>query len=172
LFHRDETLFGRKLRKYNSVLAGEASARFSLLLGDIGVFDCRICQLPNENLVVDYFRWRNEDAHRNALNAHCYWALRKEGAGVRQATDEIAGMSVRDKNELLFTKRSINFNDLPSWQKRGTGLYWETYAREATNPKTGETVQAQRRRIKKHLDLPMKDEYSEFVARLLSDSAA
>ena len=79
-------------------------------------------------------------------------------------------MSVRDKNELLFS--SINFNDLPSWQKRGTGLYWETYAKEATNPRTGGTVQAQRRRIKRDLELPMKGEYSNFVARLLSDSAA
>src|SRR5947199_2355890 len=30
LFHRDETAFGRKMRKYNSILAGEASAKFSL----------------------------------------------------------------------------------------------------------------------------------------------
>lgn len=33
LFEQDERLFGRKLRKYNSTLAGEASATFSLLLG-------------------------------------------------------------------------------------------------------------------------------------------
>ena len=62
LFDRDEQLFGRKLRKYNSTLAGEASAKFSLLLGRVATFDCRISQLPNVNLVVDYFRWRNEDA--------------------------------------------------------------------------------------------------------------
>src|SRR6266542_2153286 len=69
LFHRDESAFGRKTRKYNSVLAGEASAKFSLLLGAVAAFDCRICELPNAELVRDYFRWRNEDAHRNALNA-------------------------------------------------------------------------------------------------------
>ncbi len=172
LFHRDETSFGRKLRKYNSVLAGEASAKFSLLLGDIAAFDCRICQLPNQQLVVDYFRWRNEDAHRNALNAHCYWALREAGADVRQATDKLAGMSVSDKNELLFTKRNLNFNALPSWQRRGTGLYWETYVKESTHPKTGEPVAAQRRRIKRDFDLPMKDEYSEFIGKLVGESTA
>ena len=58
LFHRDETLFDRKLRKYNSVLAGETSAAFSLRLGAHACFDCRISQLPTEELVVDYFRWR------------------------------------------------------------------------------------------------------------------
>ena len=78
LFDLNIDVFKRKLRKYNSILAGEASAKFSLLLQDLAAFDCRICQLPNKNTVVDYFRWRNEDAHRNALNAHCYWMLRKE----------------------------------------------------------------------------------------------
>ena len=35
------------LRKYNSTLAGEASAKFTLLLGSVASFDCRISQLPN-----------------------------------------------------------------------------------------------------------------------------
>ena len=72
LFHRDETSFERKLRKFDSVLSGEASARFSLSLNAMACFDCRISQLPTPELVVDYFRWRQEDATRNALNAHCY----------------------------------------------------------------------------------------------------
>ena len=33
LFHRDENTFGRKVRKYNSILAGVASANFSMELG-------------------------------------------------------------------------------------------------------------------------------------------
>lgn len=167
LFHRDETLFGRKLRKYNSVLAGEASAKFSLLLGDLGAFDCRISQLPNEALVIDYFRWRNEDAHRNALNAHCYWALRKRGEGQQAATERVSGMSLADKNELLYRVANTNFNDLPLWQRRGTGLYWETYSKPALNPRTGKEVEAQRRRLKVDYELPMKDEYSAFVGALL-----
>jgi hypothetical protein len=67
LFALDENAFQRKLRKLHSVLSGEASAKFSLLLGAVAVFDCRISQLPTVELVIDYFRWRNEDAHRNAL---------------------------------------------------------------------------------------------------------
>ena len=39
LFEKAENSFGRKIRKFNSVLAGEASAKFSLLLGDIACFD-------------------------------------------------------------------------------------------------------------------------------------
>ncbi|MEP7284159.1 MAG: tRNA(His) guanylyltransferase Thg1 family protein, partial [Chloroflexota bacterium] len=41
LFHKAIDTFERKERKFNSILAGEASAKFSLLLGAIGVFDCR-----------------------------------------------------------------------------------------------------------------------------------
>jgi tRNA(His) guanylyltransferase len=162
-------LFNRKLRKLNSVLAGEASAKFSLLLGDIGCFDCRISELPSVDLVVDYFRWRNEDAHRNALNAHCYWCLRKDGKNVRQATGMLLNLSVADKNELLF-QHGINFNRLPNWQKRGMGLYWEEYDKEGMNPKTGKTVMAKRRRVKRDLELPMKDAYSQFVRELVSQT--
>src|SRR5271166_4885950 len=89
LFGRDEESFGRRLRKVVSVLSGEASARFSLLLGSMAVFDCRIAPLPSAEFVVDYFRWRSEDAHRNALNAHCYWLLRKQGQDTSQATEAL-----------------------------------------------------------------------------------
>ena len=167
LFARDEELFGRKLRKYNSVLAGEASAKFSALLSEPACFDCRISQLPSANLVVDYFRWRNEDAARNCLNGYCYWTLRKNGRDAKQATSRLSGMSVADKNELLYSL-GINFNDLPSWQKRGIGLYWESYQRESHNPLTGEATAAVRRRIKRDLELPMKAAYGQFVTRFTS----
>jgi tRNA(His) 5'-end guanylyltransferase len=166
LFHPDEDAFARKVRKYNSILAGEASAKFSLLLGDPACFDCRISQLPAIANVVDYFRWRNEDAHRNALNAHCYWILRKENHAPKVATARLEGVSVAEKNELLF-QRGINFNDLPNWQKRGVGVYWESFEKEAWNPKTGEQVMAKRQRLKVSMDLPMREEYSEFIVGLL-----
>jgi len=166
LFHLEETCFQRKTRKYNSVLAGEASAKFSLLLGNLGTFDCRISQLPTQGLVVDYFRWRNEDAHRNALNAHCYWLLRNEGESPTQADEALRGKSVSAKNEFLF-QQGVNFNDLPPWQKRGTGLYWETYEKPAVNPKTGEHVFAKRRRIRVDMDLPLREAYSSFLISLL-----
>jgi tRNA(His) 5'-end guanylyltransferase len=166
LFHHDEAAFERKMRKYDSILAGEASAKFSLLLGDLAAFDCRISQLPTEDLVVDYFRWRNEDAHRNALNAHCYWMLRKQGHTVDQATNAMLKLSVAAKNELLF-QNGINFNDLPNWQKRGIGLYWENYEKPGLNPITHETVVTERRRIHVDIDLPMKDAYDELIRKLL-----
>jgi len=166
LFDLDINLFGRKIRKYTSILAGEASAKFSLLFGNIGVFDCRICQLPNEKTVIDYFRWRNEDAYRNALNAHCYWMLRKDGMDKNNATKLIENKNVADKNELLFSK-GINFNDLPGWQKRGIGLYWVKEEKLGFNPKDNVEVKVQRNILKVDFDLPMRDEYSDFIGKLI-----
>jgi tRNA(His) 5'-end guanylyltransferase len=166
LFHLDETLFSRKLRKYQSVLAGEASAKFSLLLGDIGAFDCRISQLPNRALVVDYFLWRGEDAHRNALNSHCYWMMRRSGCSANKATALLNRKSVAEKNEYLF-QNGMNFNDVLGWQKRGIGFYWEDYEKAGTNPLTGLEATGQRRRIKVDMELPMKDAYGAFVASLI-----
>jgi tRNA(His) 5'-end guanylyltransferase len=171
LFALGEDKYNRKLRKLVSILAGEASSKFSLLLGAIGVFDCRISQLPTPELVVDYFRWRNEDAHRNALNAHCYWCLRNQGASVTEATARLDGLSIAGKNELLF-QNGIDFNDLPLWQRRGVGLTWETYERPSTNPHTSELTTAVRRRIVRLLDLPMKDAYSEFLRELISQNSS
>ena len=166
LFGPEENGFGRRLRKLLSVLSGEASARFSLLLGAAAVFDCRISQLPSEEYVVDYFRWRSEDAHRNALNAHCYWLLRRLGRDVGEATAALRGLSVSGKNELLF-QNGINFNDLPSWQKRGSGLDWEEYERPGENPLTGEREVARRRRIRHELELPVKEDYSAYLRNLI-----
>jgi tRNA(His) guanylyltransferase len=166
LFDPAEQAFGRKERKLNSVLAGEASACFSLRLGKLASFDCRISQLPNVELVGDYFRRRQEDAHRNALHGHCYWVLRGQGYSEAGAHEHLLGMSTAMKNELLFAQ-GINFNDLPLWQKRGVGLYWESYTKPGVDPRTGETTTAARRRIKRDLELPVRDEYVTFVQGLL-----
>jgi len=166
LLNPDEDAFGRKLRKYQSILAGEASAKFSLLLGSMGTFDCRIAQLPRATDVVDYFRWRAEDALRNALNAHCYWLLRAEGATQVGATTHVSGLSTADKHELLF-QRGINFNNLPAWQRRGFGLYWRLAEREGFNPVTQQPTQTLRRELHIDFELPVREAYKQFVQSML-----
>ncbi|GHV89326.1 hypothetical protein AGMMS50267_16860 [Spirochaetia bacterium] len=166
LFDKDIDLFRRKIRKYNSILAGESSAKFSLLFQDIGSFDCRICQLPQKNNVIDYFRWRNEDAHRNALNAHCYWMLRKKEYNKKEATEYIMHKNVAEKNELLFS-HGINFNELPNWQKRGIGLYWKEEEKYGYNPKEKIEVNVKRNVINIDYNLPMREEYSNYIEKIM-----
>ncbi|MBP3197961.1 MAG: guanylyltransferase [Butyrivibrio sp.] len=166
LFDKDEDTFGRKVRKFNSTLAGEASAAISLALGMVATFDCRMVPLPNLERVEDYFRWRQEDANRNALNSHCYWMLRKEGVSVHKTTSELSGKGVSYKNELLFSK-GINYDKLPSWQKRGVGLWKEDYEKEGFNPVTGETKMTTRSRIHVEYELPLGDEYGSMVRKFV-----
>lgn len=169
LFHPDESSFGRKVRKYNSVLAGVASAAFSLQLGRQAVFDCRMIPLPTIECVQDYFLWRQEDAHRNALNSHCYWMLRKEGMSVQEATKALEGQSVSFKNELLF-QRGINFDTLPSWQKRGIGIVWKDVPKVGINPLTNEETDTTRRELTTQLELPLRTEYAEYIRDLIQIS--
>lgn len=168
LFHPEENAFGRKVRKYNSILAGEASAAFSVLLGMPASFDCRVIPLPTIERVQDYFQWRQEDSHRNALNAHCYWMLRKEGKSVQEATTLLDGQTIAYKNELLFS-RGINFDRLPSWQKRGIGLVWDLVEKEGYNPVTNQKVMTTRRDIKAEYELTLGQEYSDFISGLLTN---
>jgi tRNA(His) 5'-end guanylyltransferase len=166
LFHKDENTFGRKVRKFNSILAGVASATFSMQLGQVANLDCRIVPLLNIERVQDYFLWRQEDAHRNALNAHCYWLLRKEGMDANQATAELEGKSVSYKNELLFS-RGINFDKLPSWQKRGIGVYWADIEKTGFNPITKTEEKAIRRKLQVDMELPLGEAYGKMISLFL-----
>ncbi|MBR2460933.1 MAG: guanylyltransferase [Clostridia bacterium] len=166
LFHTDEDTFGRKVRKFNSILAGTASAAFSLQLGQSAIFDCRLVPLPSLERVKDYFLWRQEDAHRNALNAHCYWLLRKEGKSFKEATEMLEGKSVSFKNELLFS-RGINFDKLPAWQKRGVGVFWDNVEKVGFNPVTNIETKAVRRELSVNYELPLGEEYAEYAVSFL-----
>jgi tRNA(His) 5'-end guanylyltransferase len=169
LFHPEESAYNRLMRKYISILAGEASAKLSLLLGDLATFDCRLSQLPAVEQVLDYFLWRSENAHRNALSSHGYWAVRKAGKTPKEASEELKGLSFEEKNELLIG-HGIDFESLPGWQKSGIGLLWETYEKSATDPTSEQEVLARRYRVARVMDLPEKEAYTQFVAGII-DSA-
>lgn len=167
LFDINEDTFARKLRKFNSTLAGHASAVASLKLDEPVVFDCRISQLPTIELVCDYFSWRQEDANRNALIGYCYWTLRTKGYSARKATSLMEGMSKAQQNELLFSL-GINYNDVEEWHKRGIGFYFETYIKEGWNPIIKEMQFATRSRLVMNEQLPIKEDYRFFIKRLLN----
>ena len=166
LLHPEDNAFGRKVRKLNTTLAGEASAAFSLMLGRAATFDCRIVPLPNLTRVEDYFAWRQEDAHRNSLNSWCYWTLRKEGKTKNEATSILEGQSVSFKNELLFS-RGINYNDLPGWQKHGIGIYYKDIEKEGYNPVLKTTTWTTRKELYTDLDINIGEPYRDWLRELL-----
>jgi tRNA(His) guanylyltransferase len=139
----------------------------SLLVNKMVTFDSRLWVGPNEGTIVDYFRWRQSDATRCALYGHAYWALRAEGLSASKTTSQLLHAGVAAKNELLF-QRGINFNELPTWQRRGVGLYFANVPHEGFNPKTGKKVTVTRRRLIHDRELPMGNEYGKFILSLLS----
>jgi tRNA(His) guanylyltransferase len=70
------------------------------------------------------------------------------------------------KNELLW-QSGVNFNDIPTWQRRAIGVYWEVVTKTGYNPVAGVDVKANRRRITADRDLPRGPDYRRFAAALL-----
>lgn len=162
LLHKEVDTFGRKERKLNSVLAGELSAHLSLKLQRKAVFDSRVCQLPTDQNVIDYFRWRQEDASRNCLSTVCHWTLIKSGLSARKASKELYGLNRSQKQELLFSL-GVNFNNLETWQKRGVGFQWTEEISEGFNPVTKEVTPVTRRSLQMLDELPYGDAYNDFI---------
>jgi tRNA(His) 5'-end guanylyltransferase len=165
----DWTLFDRKLEKVVSISAAIASAAFTRACGVSVHFDSRVWLGADTSSVADYFRWRQDDAIRCALHSWCYWTLRRAGKSVKEATAALRGATVTNKHALL-SQHGINFNDLPTWQRCGTGVYWEVYTKEGYDPKRRQAVLAIRRRLKVDQELPMQEGYSHFVLQILQRS--
>lgn len=162
LLPKNWSFFDREIEKVISISASLAGATFSVAFGKPVQFDSRIWISGSLERVVDYFCWRQSDATRCALNGWAYWKLREEGLSAREVTQELKGLKGSQKQELLFQK-GINFNDLPGWQKRGSGIRFSHFNKEGFNPITEETVIVQRRVVEVLNDLTFGDDYRNFL---------
>lgn len=85
---------------------------------------------------------------------------------MREATRMLQGARVTEKNEMLHA-RGVTFAKVPSWQRRGTGVGWETYEKDGRDPRTDRVTKTSRRRLLVDEALPMKAAYDAYVrARL------
>lgn len=73
-------------------------------------FDCRVFNVPKEE-VNNCLVWRQQDAERNSVNslAQQYFSHK-----------ELQGVKVKALQDKLFTEKGINWNDLPTSEKRGS----------------------------------------------------
>ena len=65
-------------------------------------------------------------------------------------------------------QNGINFDELPTWQRCGVGLYWEDCQKTGYNPLEEKETLVTGRCIKVEEKLPMQDDYSEFIRSLLN----
>jgi len=89
-------------------------------------FDGRIVLYPGEKEVRDYFSWRQADTHINNLYNTAFWALVQAGGmSTAQAHETLRGTVASTKNELMFTRFGINYNELSARYRKGSVLVRE-----------------------------------------------
>lgn len=166
VFAPDWMLFDGRLEKLVSISSGLVSAAFTRACGEAAHFDSRILQSQQRHEVIDYMRWRQSDSARCALHGWCYWTLRQAGIDSDKAVLQLDHQD-KDKQKALLSEYGIDFNQVPLWQRRGVGLYWQDFEKPGYDPLRKAAVMAQRRRITHRLELPAGDAYSEFLQDLL-----
>jgi len=122
--------FGNKIQKMVSVAASMATSKFNQLryiraIGNqepgtdiskvlstmrVAEFDARVFVIPNQEEVVNYFLWRQQDATRNSISmlAQAYFSQ-----------NELHGKKTNDMQDMLMLEKKINWNDEPIRFKRG-----------------------------------------------------
>ncbi len=122
--------FDGRFQKLASVLAGMASARFCQLVArhlptkvnETPHFDCRVWQVPTLQDAADVFVWREDDATKNSISM---------AASAHYTDAELDRKNSSDKQEMLWQK-GVNWNDYPTFFKRGTYVQRRTVDRTLT----------------------------------------
>ncbi|SDZ15835.1 tRNA(His) guanylyltransferase Thg1 family protein [Nitrosomonas sp. Nm33] len=159
-------LFNWRHEKLVSLSAGLVSSVFTHACGEPAHFDSRIWQCKQRDEVIDYFCWRQWDAARCALHGWCYWTLRQAGLSSETVVGMLDGKN-RGEQKALLNQYDIDFDKVPSWQRHGVGLSWESYTKSGYDPIKAQAVEAERRRIKIQLQLASGKAYHEFLHDLL-----
>ena len=124
-----EIYFGGKLSKICSVIGSLATAFFNKNLPDVipekatkmPVFDNRVWEVPVVYEACNYFIWREQDATRNSVQmaARNYYSHK-----------ELHGKDNSQLHDMLMEK-GVNWNNYPSFFKRGTYVRRKTVEKEA-----------------------------------------
>lgn len=102
--------------------ASQASARLSLLLGEPVAFQAAVYQLPNAELVEEYFAWQQGLTSHCAMTEYYLQALRQRGVELGAARQMMAEMGPDDIARVL-VENGMDASQIPTWQREGTGLY-------------------------------------------------
>lgn len=106
--------FDANLQKMVSVAASVVTYAFNAFAGahfrGAAHFDCRAFTIPDPIEVENYFIWRQQDASRNSIQSL---------AQAHFSPKQMHGLNVNELQELLMREKGLNWNDLPTAQKRG-----------------------------------------------------
>lgn len=124
--HASQAWFDGEVQKIASVSASVATVSFNTSSSGTktwklpGLFDSRAFVLPEAD-VCNYFIWRQQDAARNSVQM-----LARSFFSHSQCEDKTCA----ELQEMLFAHRGINWNDSPTWAKRGRCAVRGSYTHE------------------------------------------
>ena len=151
-----EIPFGGRIEKLDSVFASFITGSFTRHIKDSTKgpisFDSRVIPLSSEGM-VEYFKERQDEAWRNCINGYSYWTLREEYTK-KEAMEILKKKKSNELHDILF-KKGINLAELPSWQRRGIGIYKKEVVIEGYNPIKDEKVKSSRKKVFINGDLPI-----------------
>ena len=151
--------FDGRIEKINSVMAGFASSSF-VIHYDVDfkkppAFDSRIIPINDED-ILDYFRWRQDESWMNCVNSHGISYLKTKYSN-NEANDKINGMKLNEIHELLF-QNGINLNDIETYKKRGIGIYRKNKKVVGFNKKENKNQTSYRSYVFTDWELPIFNE--------------
>ena len=105
-------------------------------------FDGRCVCYPKRKILRDYISWRQADCHINNLYNTTFWSMvLKGGMTPTEAEHALKGSLAADKNEILFSRFGINYNNEPLVYRKGTVIY-RSYEEHATANGTSSEAKA------------------------------
>ncbi|PMD61776.1 tRNAHis guanylyltransferas-like protein Thg1, partial [Hyaloscypha bicolor E] len=131
VFHKSCALFERRSSKLVTTIVSIFTAYYVHLWSSffpetplsppLPSFDGRAVQYPSMQNLRDYMSWRQVDCHINNLYNTTFWALIQIGGlDAKSAEKELSGSMAADKNEILFSRFKINYNNEPEIYKKGS----------------------------------------------------
>jgi tRNA(His) guanylyltransferase len=112
---------GGDARRLLSRIGGEASAKLSLLIGQVATFDAHLYELPDLEMAREYFRWRQEEALLHGVDRYCHHVLSAQGADPSAVPRILDGLGPEEKVELL-RQNALEWTQVPTWQRRGAAV--------------------------------------------------
>ncbi|KAK4952214.1 tRNA-His guanylyltransferase, partial [Elasticomyces elasticus] len=134
ILHKDCALFDRRASKLATSIATTFTAEYVLswpehfpnmpLSRPYPTFDGRCVTYPTAEHIRDYLSWRQTDCHINNLFNTTFWTMVQQGGmGATDAEQELKGTVSSDKNEILYSRFGINYNNEPEMYRKGSVVF-------------------------------------------------
>ncbi|RMY86404.1 hypothetical protein D0861_05959 [Hortaea werneckii] len=116
ILHENAGMFERRASKLATSISTAFTAEYCMQWSTF---------FPDQPLILrDYLSWRQADCHINNLYNTTFWNMVLEGGmSTTEAEHALKGTVSSDKNEILFSRFGINYNNEPLIYRKGTVIF-------------------------------------------------